>query len=120
MIEIEGDFGSTQTLHSLPVRSSDDAVKVRRVRRNILNNTRLRGDGAIVMEDSGNILPPAVLEAHARLQVPENHRKAYKRHLRDQRRAAQEISAEQSYEMRSAFGKGETIVNAETGKTYQT
>lgn len=120
MIEIEGSFGSTQTLHSLPVRSSDSPAKVRRVRKNILNNTRLRGDGAIVMEDSGNILPPAVLETHARLQVPEKHRKAYKRHLRDNSRAAQEISAEQRFEMRSAFGEGETIVNAETGQTYQT
>jgi len=120
MIEIEGDFGSVQKLRSLPVRPTDDASKVRRGRKKNFNNTTLPGDGAIVMEDSGNFLPPAVLEAHARLQVPENHRKAYKRHLRDQRRAAQEISAEQRYEMRSAFGEGETIVNATTGQTYQT
>lgn len=119
MIEIEGHFGSSVTLDSLPIRAEDTPSKVRRVRRRLEQSTRLRGDGAIVMDDSGNIVPPKVLEEHARLETPDNHREAFKRHVRDQS-ASQEPTPEQKFEMRSAFGEGETVINAVTGQTYQT
>jgi len=119
MIEIEGHFGSSTTLSELPVRAEDTGTKVRRVRRRLEQNTRLRGDGAIVMDESGNILPPSIIEEHARLEVPDSHREAFRRHERNQS-ASQEPTAEQRFEMRSAFGEGQTVIDATTGQTYTT
>lgn len=114
MIEIEGDFGSSITLQNR--KTSENFARVREVRRKLENSTRLRADGAIVWEESGDIVPPSFIEGDARLEVPDSHREAFRRHEKD-RPASQ---AEHRFEMRAAFGEGETVRNVITDQTYTT
>ena len=122
MITIEGGFGASVDLSSLPVDEDESMPRIRRFRRELERETRLRGDGAIVREDSGEIVPPDLIREKARVEVPESHAEAYERHNRStaEQHASQELSAEQRYEMRSAFGKSKTVINAVSGETYQT
>lgn len=70
------------------------------------------------------IVPPWVYE-EASLIVPEDHLKAYdvetSEFLADyrERMADYEPSAEELFEMKAAFGEGETVVNVFTGRSIQ-
>lgn len=119
MIELESHFGNTVTLQDLPVEEEENAKTVRRMRRKIERNARPRGDGAIVWDETGNIIDPEILREDARLEVPSDHEEAYERHLQNFS-GSQEPTAEQKFEMRAAFGEGETVVNVVTGQTYET
>lgn len=122
MITITGDFGATTDLTPLSIEEEWRGPRIRRFRRKLEREARLRGDGAIVWEDSGSIIPPEVLREDGRVEVPENHEEAYKRHEESDTssHASQEPTAEQKFEMRAAFGEGQTVVDVRTGQTYQT
>lgn len=115
-ITIEGSFDSSVTLQSL---SDEIGSRVRRMRRKLKRKARLRGDGAIVWDKTGNIIDPEILREDMKLKVPSDHEEAYQRHLQSLS-GSQEPTAEQAFEMRAAFGEGETVVNVMNGRRYET
>lgn len=83
--------------------------------------------GILYWNANNSVIPPFVYKDAGYL-VPEAQQRAYDKQLdeslgrykRAQENMSAEARAEMAFEMRAAFGPGETVVDVLTGKTYRT
>ncbi len=101
-----------------------DWKRITECRERIATESSYDADG-VIRWDMGNILPPFVIETDAKMTCPESQRIAYQidldRTLATYRLDREEngYSDEELFEMRAAFGDGETVVDVITGETIK-
>ena len=94
----------------------------------IQNSTNVTQSGVITWKSNGNVLPEECVKEAIAIGIPVNllncraarekqvavQIAAYKERMKDYTPSAEDL-----YEMRSAFGPGTTVVNVLTGQTYE-
>lgn len=90
----------------------------------MINRQSYQRDGIYYWQSNDRVVPPSTFE-EAGLEVPVGQREAREKQssefLADYRKKMEnhESSDEELFEMRSAFGEGERVVNVITGKVTQ-